>query len=212
MEFSLFSWEGRWHAPCSFRSLTDTKSDWRSTLIDSKGGFLMSDITVVATVTPNALAPTGFDWSYLVSGNGFTIPVSQTLEIPSGASPEIMVNVVSGGLPNDTCVFQNPSAPQGPPQGQPLSFTDAQGNPINNPEWYQDLQFLDAATILFTDDNTNTNTTSYFILLNVVYTSGDLTVLATSPDPTIVNVGTDSGTPGVDFGPSSRPEPRAVAG
>ena len=177
----------------------------------------MSDITVVATVTPNALAPTGFDWSYLVTGNGFTVPVSQTLEIPSGSSPEIMLNVVAGGPGNDTCVFQNPAPGQDPQENPPLTFGSGTA-----PTWFQELQFLDASTILFMDDNTNSTTTSYSVFINVAYSMTSVldnittttTTLITSPDPTIVNVGTD-GVMTVFFGKKAssqeQAKPTAVA-
>ncbi|HSU84620.1 MAG TPA: hypothetical protein VLR69_19555 [Thermoanaerobaculia bacterium] len=155
----------------------------------------MANITVVATVTPNTLSSSGFDWTYSAAGNSdFTVPGSQTLKIPAGSSPKIMLNVVAGGPVSDTCVFQSPALGQDPQENPPLTF----GSEI--PTWYQDLQFLDASTILFMDVNTSSfTTTSYSVFINVAYsvttvldnTTTTTTTLVTSPDPTIVNVGTD---------------------
>jgi hypothetical protein len=94
-----------------------------------------------------------------------------------------MLNVVPGGQLSDTCVFQDP----------PQTFTNWQGTIMNPPQWLKDVKVLDASTILFTDDNTNIHTRNYHILVNVAYTSGGNTTLTTSPDPTIINVGTDGG-------------------
>src|SRR5436305_462650 len=112
----------------------------------------MSDITVVATVTPSTSAPTGFEWSYSVAGNGFTTPQSNTLRIPLGSSPEIMLNVVPGEQASKGCIFQNPLQNVG--HLTPLTFFGGV-EPISPPSWYQGLKFLDPSTILFTDNNIN---------------------------------------------------------
>ncbi|MFL6260577.1 MAG: hypothetical protein ACJ76Y_12755 [Thermoanaerobaculia bacterium] len=136
----------------------------------------MSDIAIVVVVTPIS---TGFDWVYHVYGTGFeATPGSQTLVIPKESSREIMVTLVSGGQPGDTCVFAEP----------PLTFTDEQGHPIDPPAWFQGLQSLAPFIILFTDDNTNLHTRDYFVKVNASYNGG---ATITSPDPTIVNAGTD---------------------
>ncbi|HET9210530.1 MAG TPA: hypothetical protein VFR03_09030 [Thermoanaerobaculia bacterium] len=170
----------------------------------------MSDITVVATVTMNTPPATGFTWAYSVAGTGYAIPEQGVLQIPSGTSPNIMLNVVAGGQPNDICVFQNPAPGQEPQENPPLTFESGSA-----PLWFQGLQFLDASTILFTDDNTNSTTTSYDAFINVAYSTTTIldgvttttTVLTTSPDPTIMNVGTDGG---VVIGPAlvSRAQPQ----
>lgn len=177
----------------------------------------MSDITVVATVTPDVSSPTGFAWTYTATGNegSFTILDNGTIEIPQGTSPEIMLNVVPGGQPSDTCVLQNNQLD--PQQKPPLTFTDWQGNPVNNPLWYSGPTFVNPSTILFIDDNTNFRTRNYYIDVNVMYASGDVDIPTTSPDPTIVNVGTDgSGGMRIHFpGKASSQEqakPTAVAG
>jgi hypothetical protein len=169
----------------------------------------MADVTVVATVTPDSSSSTGFNWSYTVAGTGFTITADGALQIPSDSSPEIMMNVVPGGQPTDTCVFQNPL--QDPQQNPPLTFTDWQKKPVDPPQWFQGLEFLDPSTILFTDDNTNIHTRNYYVFANVVYND----TLTTCPDPTIINVGTDGGDVVIDprrpVLSQARPQPAAEA-
>ena len=72
------------------------------------------------------------------------------------------------------------------------------------------MEFLDPSTILFTDNNINNpDTTTYNVVINVVYNGQTIS----SPDPTIVNAGTD-GSMTFKFGKASSQEqagPTAVA-
>lgn len=137
----------------------------------------MANIAIVVVV-PSPESP-DTAWDYHVYGPGIDpIPESHILPIPSGTDLEIMVTLVAGGQLTDTCDFPV----------TPLSFFDEGGNPMTPPGWFQDLQSLDTSTIVFKDDNTNLMTQSYAISINALY-NGETPI--TSPDPTIVNEGTN---------------------
>jgi hypothetical protein len=135
------------------------------------GGILMVDNSVVAKVTPGV----PFTWRY--STNGGNPSSNNTLSVPAGETSEVELTLEADGQSGDTCIFLD----------IPLSFFSAQGIPISTPEWLQGLTLVNPSKITFKDVNTNQNTRTYRILINAVYNGQPVQ----SPDPTIVNVGTD---------------------
>ena len=137
----------------------------------------MPNVAIVVEVHPPATQSS--DWVYHAFGAGIlTISEGNTLVVPAGDDPQIMVTLVAGGGLDDTCVFADP----------PLIFTDSDNNIIDPPGWFQNLQILDSSIILFNDDNNNNvQTKGYFVKVQASYNEG---AALTSPDPTIVNEGT----------------------
>lgn len=166
----------------------------------------MADHAIVARVTPDPSISngTGFKWSYSVDGESF-LDTPSSIHVPHGASSQIAVSIVAGGGAGDTCVFD--------PLKEPLEFTDENETLIPPPGWFQDLKTVGLSAITFTDnntDNTQREDKTYHISINMVYTSKSSFNLKTSPDPTIVNEGTDHPRP-IALSSPERMEPAAAA-
>ena len=152
----------------------------------------MADFTINVTVTP------AYDWAY---SDNMGLPIS-SIEIPydSKHSMEIILNGGTG-----PCMF--PSVGK-----DPLTFYNPKGT-IKLPLWLKNLLMPTRYNLTFDDDNINQKRRSYHFVINAVYGNDSIT----SPDPTIVNVGTEGLMTFIFPKPRShqpqpaRPDPMAVA-
>ena len=172
---------------------------------------MADEYDLVIVVTPNPNIANSYDWY-------FSTPLAT---IPAAIDANITMTLVAPGQPAGTCVFSDP----------PLTFHETwdPNSPTFTPPWYQDLQISSppASTITFTDNNPNTYDRTYYFVINAIYTDSENVAhqvvigrdhthplgSTCSPDPTIVNVGTD-GNGGVvlDLNATRRPaEPPALA-
>lgn len=183
--------------PLLLRASYDQKRRSAMTPVDSKEGeIFMVDFIITATVTRSGSI---FTWAYSLS-DGMGNPVKDPIEVAKGAKKSMVINLVPvGGL---SCKF----APN------PLSFYNWKGAPVGIPLWLQNLQNTVPSTLTFDDYNTNIKRRSYHFVINAVFDQ----VSITSPDPTIVNVGTE-GIMAIHFpepslqSPPAQPEAMAVA-
>jgi len=149
-------------------------------LIDSREGILMADMTITVTVTPDPSASSGFSWQFpspmATCGQG-----SSSIEI-----------ILVAGQAGDTCVFQTGLGGQQTPL---MFFTNWTLTETFTPLWFQNPQISTPSTFTFTDDNMNVTDRTYHLVINAVYTDNSVnppvSTPTTSPDPTIVNAGTD---------------------
>ena len=157
----------------------------------------MVDHAIVVTVTPT-VTPTGPTAPYVFaySDNGGTPSTNGTLHVLAATSETFLVSIMANGEPGDTCVFPDPSL-------FPLEITEGD-EPWFIPEWLKDFDSTGISTISFTDDNTNQHTRNYLIKIRAVYNGTSIT----SPDPTIINDGTNIFIEGELQ--SSRPQPQPV--
>ncbi len=154
------------------------------------------DITV--RVTPDSLEPSGFKWEYSHDGVDFFPlgPDSNLFNIEIETDPEIVVTLEAHGQPGDTCVFLSPD----------VTFKDKDGNtPSPNP--FSTPSRIDSSTVSFTDDNTSppAGSETFHVKFFATYNDGSSESSIASPDPTIVNVGTDQ--PPTEWPSRERPEP-----
>jgi hypothetical protein len=150
----------------------------------------MAAVTVIVKVSPSVSSQPPFTWEYSVNGGSFT--GTQTFTVEKETSPEIIMSIVADGQPTDTCVFQE----------HPFSFINENKDSIATPEWLQDLTHIGSSTISFKDVNTRLVTKTFRVLINAVYNGNPIQ----SPDPTIINVGTDGATL-FQFPTKRRPSP-----
>jgi hypothetical protein len=153
----------------------------------------MADVTIVVTVLPQADG--GIGWY-------FSTPLATIL---SDVITSVEMSLVT--VADASCVFQSESLGQDPP----LTFyTDWSMTEqlIPPPQWFKDLSDSGTSTITFNDDNTNQWDRTYYMRINAVFNgtttnthdrsfNGGRVIIngkprdITSPDPTIINVGTD---------------------
>jgi hypothetical protein len=134
----------------------------------------MANVVITAIVPPPG-SPNP-QWTYLVGASAAVSSGDQILTIPQNSSPTIIFTLVAGGSLSDNCVF--PTADQ-------LTFANESGS---TPGWFQNPQLSnDSSTLTFTDDNTSQNAGTFNMFVNALYNGQPLQ----SPDPTIVNEGTN---------------------
>ncbi|MFL6260578.1 MAG: hypothetical protein ACJ76Y_12760 [Thermoanaerobaculia bacterium] len=140
----------------------------------------MTDAPIPVTVTPDPSALSGFSWQF---------PTPLATCDPGSNSIEI---ILVAGQSGDTCVFQTGLGGQQPPL---TFFTNWTLTETFTPVWFQNPQISTPSTFTFTDDNMNVKDRTYHLVINAVYTDNSVnppvSTPITSPDPTIVNAGTD---------------------
>ncbi|HEY2294486.1 MAG TPA: hypothetical protein VGM86_27625 [Thermoanaerobaculia bacterium] len=138
----------------------------------------MIDFTINATVTP---AGSSYDWVYEVRDSANNL-VSGDIVIPQGFTKSMKITLAAGG--GGTCMFP-------PKVDDSLLFYTWQGmtHPLPKPLWLQNLQRLSDTVITFDDHNINMKRRHYRFVINATFGQDHIT----SPDPTIVNVGTEGG-------------------
>lgn len=162
----------------------------------------MSDMTVDVLVTPNSDF-TNFTWTYSMNGGSFQPGPLEIATLDHGDSLNITMNISAGGAAGEQCVFQDTPLQFFRPTDPPTPFI---------PLWYNPT-IIDSSTISFMDTNTNSINQVYRFIINGTYIPGtDSGVLpqdVQSPDPTILNVGTDGNFE--DDHHRRQEQPRAVA-
>jgi hypothetical protein len=133
----------------------------------------MADFTINVTVTH--AGGSIYDWAYSIFDNIKGIAVS-SIEIPYGSKHSMEI-VLNGGA--GSCVF-----PSGVKDS--LTFYTPKGS-IGLPLWLENLQMPSRYKLTFDDHNINQKRRSYHFVINAIYDEASIT----SPDPTIVNVGTE---------------------
>jgi hypothetical protein len=147
----------------------------------------MANVTIYVQVTPPADSSSNYQWAYQIGSDTGTYDpmsfVSQFAEVAIGSNDQITLNLVPNGVSTDTCVFQS----------SPLTFfqTYQATGPGFIPEWYTPPAG-GTSSITFMDGNPNKYDRTYYFQINAAYNQENI---PPSPDPTIVNVGTDGTRP-----------------
>src|SRR3954467_1276515 len=140
------------------------------------------DVLVAALVTKTS-DPAGFQWQYSKDGGPRQSGSFEVAKINHGDTLKVTM-IISAAVAGGQCVFQSAPLRFVRPTTPPIDFT---------PEWYQPTLGEDNSLLNFTDTNDNIDNQTYHFFIDAIYTEGTSAAPQSieSPDPTIVNVGTD---------------------